>query len=55
MGHAGESISDRYDKIKEDVAFRKMWAEMAGIGFELHSAVPNVPKSEDKDDVGKAA
>jgi hypothetical protein len=27
MGHAGEDMSDLYDKIKEDVAFRRKWAE----------------------------
>ena len=48
MGHAGESMSDLYDKIKEDVAFRKKWAEQCGFGFELPSVVPNVPKSTEK-------
>lgn len=28
MGHAGESMSDLYDKIKDDVPFRKKWAEL---------------------------
>ncbi|HVH72508.1 MAG TPA: hypothetical protein VNB49_15555 [Candidatus Dormibacteraeota bacterium] len=35
MGHAGEGMSDLYDKIKEDVAFRKEVAEKAGLGFHL--------------------
>jgi hypothetical protein len=39
MGHAGESMSDLYDKIKEDVAFRKKWAEQGGFGFALSSVV----------------
>lgn len=38
MGHAGEGMSDLYDKIKEDVAFRKEVAEKAGLGFQLPSA-----------------
>jgi NADPH:quinone reductase-like Zn-dependent oxidoreductase len=48
MGHAGESMSDLYDKIKEDVPFRKKWAEQCGFGFELPSVVPNVPKKAAK-------
>jgi integrase len=27
MGHAGKDMSDLYDKIKEDVTFRRKWAE----------------------------
>jgi len=46
MGHAGDSMTDRYDKIKEDVAFRKLWAEKCGVGFDLGPFVPNVPKIE---------
>jgi hypothetical protein len=55
MGHAGESMSDLYDKIKEDVAFRKKWAEQCGFGFELPSVVPNVPKKAAKTKAAKAA
>ncbi len=55
MGHAGESMSDLYDKIKEDVTFRKMWAEKCGIGFELPSIVPNVPKNAEKSMSARAA
>jgi hypothetical protein len=29
LGHAGEDRSDLYDKIREDVPFRKMWAKKA--------------------------
>lgn len=43
-------MSDHYDKIREDVAFRREVAEHVGIGFELPkpSIVPsvgNVPNS----------
>jgi hypothetical protein len=55
MGHADESMGDRYDKIKEDFAFRRMWAERAGFGFDLPSVVPNVPKTAERDVVVKAA
>jgi integrase len=38
LGHAGKDMSDLYDKIREDVPFRKMWAEKSGLvgerGFE---------------------
>jgi integrase len=50
VGHAGEGMSDLYDKIKSNVAFRKEMAEMAGLGFELPSKIlvigPNGLKSE---------
>jgi hypothetical protein len=48
MGHADESMSDLYDKIKENVEFRRKWAEKCGFGFELSSVVPNVPKNGGK-------
>ena len=48
MGHADESMSDLYDKIKEDVTFRRGRAEKCGFGFKLPSVVPNVPKIEEK-------
>ena len=34
-GHAGKSITDRYDKIGEDVSTRKQLAVKAGLGFQL--------------------
>jgi hypothetical protein len=55
MGHAGKDMSDLYDKIKEDVAFRRTWAERCGFGFELPSVVPNVPKTSVKTRAAKAA
>ena len=48
MGHKGSSMDDLYDKIKEDVQFREMWAEHCGFGFELPSVVPSVPKCPEK-------
>jgi len=55
MGHAGRDMSDLYDKVKEDVAFRTKWAERCGFGFELPSVVPNVPKMVQKSASAKAA
>jgi hypothetical protein len=54
-GARGKDMSDLYDKIREDVPFRKMWAEKSGFGFELPSVVPNVPKKEDQLETTKAA
>jgi hypothetical protein len=48
-------MSDHYDKIKEDAAFRGKWTEKFGFGFESPLVVPNVPKIEVKDDATKAA
>ena len=55
MGHAGDSIDDLYDNIKEDVPFRRMFAEQCGFGFELPSVVPNVPRIAEKTEAAKAA
>jgi hypothetical protein len=55
MGHAGENMSGLYDKIKEDVEFRRFSAERCGFGFQLSSVVPNVPIIEEKDEARKAA
>ena len=55
LGHAGRDMSDLYDKIKEDVTFRRKWAERCGFGFELPSVVPNVPKIVQEADAAKAA
>ncbi|MFZ0516925.1 MAG: hypothetical protein WBG23_13370 [Acidobacteriaceae bacterium] len=41
-------VSDLYNKIKEDVEFRREWAEKCGFGFKLSSVVPSVPKTEEK-------
>jgi integrase len=49
MGHADESMGDLYDKVKEDVAFRRNMAEACGFGFELPLVVPNVPNVPKKE------
>ena len=48
-------MSDLYDKVKEDVGFRRKWAERCGFGFELPSVVPNVPKIVQKIGIGKSS
>jgi integrase len=58
LGHAGNSMDDLYDMVKDNTAFRKKKAEEFGIGFELPSTVsvvPNVPKKQRKARSAKAA
>ena len=33
MGHAGSSMTDNYDRVREDLEFRRFTAEQAGLGF----------------------
>jgi len=47
-------MDDLYDKIKEDIEFRQLWAEKSGYGFDLPSVVPNVPKIEPESTEEKA-
>jgi integrase len=35
IGHANKTVTDGYDKVKEDAEFRRMCAEAAGFGFEI--------------------
>jgi integrase len=55
LGHAANDMTDLYDKIKDDLAFRRAKAEEVGIGFEISPIVPNVPKSASKQAPGIAA
>ena len=55
LGHTGDSMDDLYDRVKDDAGFRRKKAEEYGIGFNLPSIVPNVPKIEEKDAARKAA
>jgi hypothetical protein len=47
VGHAGQSISDRYSKLAENVELRKKWAgvEAAGLGFDIRLAGHPAPES----------
>jgi integrase len=42
LGHANQSVTDMYSKLKDDVTFRKKVAEEVGIGFELPAEKPEV-------------
>ena len=35
LGHAGRTVEDYYDRLREDVEFRKQTVEEVGLGFEL--------------------
>ncbi len=50
IGHAGQSISDRYSKLAENVELRKEWAgvEGAGLGFDVRLVEVPPPKSNSK-------
>ena len=40
IGHASKDITDKYaEQLKEDVEYRREWAERVGLGF----VVPRVP------------
>jgi integrase len=52
LGHAPETMSDLYDKIRHDVAFRKDVAERVGVGFQLPASIaPNAPKRHEEAEV----
>ncbi len=58
LGHAGNSMEDLYDMVKDNAAFRRKKAAEYGVGFELPasvSVVPNVPKKRLKAKRAKAA
>ncbi len=39
MGHAPEDVGDLYSKLKDDISFRSLWCEKAGLGFSVVSDV----------------
>jgi integrase len=47
LGHADETVTDGYSKLREDVQYRKEVADKIGLGFEISAqtpdVVPNVP------------
>lgn len=47
LGHADETVTDGYSKLREDVQYRKEVTEQVGLGFEFSAGssdvVPNVP------------
>ncbi len=56
LGHAGNTMDDLYDMVKDNPAFRRQKAAEYGVGFQLPaSIVPNVPKNAAKTKTKKAA
>ncbi|MGA8366166.1 MAG: site-specific integrase [Candidatus Acidiferrales bacterium] len=47
LGHADETVTDGYSKLREDVQYRREVADKIGLGFEISAqttdVVPNVP------------
>ena len=43
IGHADGSVTDGYSKVKEDVEFRRIIAEQAGLGLHMPTVVPKLP------------
>jgi integrase len=39
LGHAGKSITDGYDRVREDEEYRKEVARAVGLGFTIPSVV----------------
>lgn len=48
-------MDDLYDRVRDDVEFRRKKAAEYGVGFELPSIVPNVPRIAHKTMAAKAA
>jgi integrase len=47
MGHASKDMSDRYDRVRDDVVFRTEVARRMGTGFEIPKALtPKAPKTK---------
>jgi integrase len=47
MGHASKDMSDRYDRVRHDVVFRKEVAGRMGTGFEIPKTLtPKPPKTK---------
>lgn len=53
MGHAGNSMDDLYDKIKEDIQFRKTWARDCGFGFDLSARCTECTEKEGKNEISQ--
>jgi integrase len=50
LGHAGKSITDGYDRVREDVEYRKEVAQSAGVGFSIPTrSVRSVSKFQEEE------
>jgi hypothetical protein len=48
LGHAGKSITDGYDRVREDVQYRKEVAAAVGVGFTIPAVVVQKPVESSK-------
>jgi integrase len=53
IGHGDKTVTDRYDKLREEVAYRNAQAERVGIGFNLE-VVPCCPQTFEKQESPQA-
>ena len=42
LGHADETVTDGYSKLREDVQYRKEVADKIGLGFEISAQTPDL-------------
>jgi integrase len=49
LGHAGKSITDGYDRVREDVPYRKETSSLVGTGFSVPSVVIQKSVESSKD------
>jgi hypothetical protein len=47
LGHAPETVTDRYSKLKDDVQFRQETAELVGLGFQLDASATSRGENRD--------
>jgi len=48
LGHAGKSTTDSYDRVREDVEYRKEVARSAGLGFTIPAVVVQTVQRNEK-------
>jgi integrase len=48
LGHAGKSITDGYDRVREDVEYRKEVARSVGLGFTIPAVVVQTVQRNEK-------
>jgi hypothetical protein len=53
MGHAAKDMSDRYDRVREDVQFRRDAARSLGVGFEVPKALSPKRAKPERPKVGE--
>jgi hypothetical protein len=52
MAHASKDMGDRYDRVRDDVVFRKEVAQRMGTGFEVPKTLTPKPEKRKKSGSG---